>query len=86
MSQGVTLDEIASFVARYNYPVEEMGQLLYNQGYSEQEIAYLGQVYDNAVLNNAIQDAPQQYQLQYPQLSTPVLPTYNPIYAAPTYQ
>ena len=49
-----------------------MGNLLREQGYSEQDIEYLGQVYDNAVLTNALNAQPME---QY----------YNPppVYQAP---
>jgi hypothetical protein len=42
MSQGVTLDEIAQFVAQYDYNVLEMADMLRQQGYSEEDIQYLG--------------------------------------------
>ena len=37
-----------------------MGNLLREQGYSEQDIEYLGQVYDNAVLTNALNAQPME--------------------------
>ena len=37
-----------------------MGDLLRQQGYSEQDIEYLGQVYENAVLTNTVNSQPME--------------------------